>query len=455
MSIAAIVSYAGLLSPLSSNVYFPSLTEIEKDFRISTSLVNLSVTVFMIFQALTPSFWGSLADIWGRRPVYICTEIIFLCVCAGLANSQNFSVLVVLRMFQAMGASSAIALGSGVLGDITEPAERGAYFSAFTCCQLLSTALGPVIGGAIAQNLSWRWIFYILMIVGGIALFIIVFFLPETLRTLVGNGSGYANPTPQQWFRYHVRGKPIGPKANRRRFLRLPRVWEPFTYLLYPDVALIMLSNGLVAAMLAVYLTTTSTHFERIYGLDTLQIGLCYLPFGLGCFLGSLLASRILNRDFEAVASKCGVRPEKGVITPAFPIFLARLRTVWIQLTALQVVTIVYGWVLYKHVHLAVPLILQFIAGFSVTCSVSAFQTLSVDLFPGKAASIGASSNLVRSSLGAAATACIEPGINGIGVGWMFTLMGIILITSTAVIPVIMKSGPGWWQRRWERQQQK
>lgn len=66
----------------------------------------------MIFQALTPSFWGSLADIWGRRPVYISTEILYVGICAGLANAPSFPALLVLRMFQAAGASSAIALGT-------------------------------------------------------------------------------------------------------------------------------------------------------------------------------------------------------------------------------------------------------------------------------------------------------------------------------------------------------
>lgn len=66
----------------------------------------------MIFQAFSPSFWGSLADIWGRRPVYIITGVLYVGVCAGLANAPSFPSLLVLRMFQAAGSSSLIALGT-------------------------------------------------------------------------------------------------------------------------------------------------------------------------------------------------------------------------------------------------------------------------------------------------------------------------------------------------------
>lgn len=213
------------------------------------------------------------------------------------------------------------------------------------------------------------------MIIGGVALVLVFFFLPETLRSLVGNGSGYANPTPTQWLRKKALRQNNNDDAagavkepSLSRFLKFPRVWQPFLYLLQPDVAFMMISNGLVAAMLAVYMTTTPTHFEAIYGLDELQVGLCYLPFGGGCVLASFMQGRILNRDFRAVARKLGyTSPEKlksGDLPADFPIFKARLRTIWVQILLLQAVTVCYGWVLYKEVHLAAPLILQFIGNY-------------------------------------------------------------------------------------------
>lgn len=105
-------------------------------------MVNLTVTVYMIFQGLSPSFWGSLADLWGRRPVYLATLVVYMGSCIGLALAPKYYVLLILRMLQAFGSSSVIAIGAGVVGDIATPSERGSYFGLFSMGQML----GPVIG---------------------------------------------------------------------------------------------------------------------------------------------------------------------------------------------------------------------------------------------------------------------------------------------------------------------
>lgn len=85
--------------------------------NITERMVYLTVTVYMIFQGLSPSFWGSLADSWGRRPVYIITFLIYILACVGLGCTKNYATLLVLRMLQAFGSSSAIAVGAGIIGN--------------------------------------------------------------------------------------------------------------------------------------------------------------------------------------------------------------------------------------------------------------------------------------------------------------------------------------------------
>ena len=94
-----------------------------------------------------------------------------------------------LRAIQATGNSATVALGAGVIADIVAPHERGGYLGIFGAGPLAGPSLGPVIGGALAQNLGWRSIFWFLTIFAGVFLVFLVMFLPETLRSIVGNGS--------------------------------------------------------------------------------------------------------------------------------------------------------------------------------------------------------------------------------------------------------------------------
>jgi MFS family permease len=94
-------------------------------------LISLTITIYMLFQGLAPSFWGPLADSYGRRPIFLSTLILYIGACVGLALSPNFAVLMTFRALQAIGSSSTIAIGAGVIGDIAVAGERGGFMGLF------------------------------------------------------------------------------------------------------------------------------------------------------------------------------------------------------------------------------------------------------------------------------------------------------------------------------------
>lgn len=144
--ITILVSLASVFSPISATIYVPALPTIAKDLNVSISLINLSVTSYMIFQGLSPSLWGSLTDVLGRRPVYLITFVVYIGACLGLAFTTNYAELIVLRCLQSTGSASTIAIGAGVIGDITQRRERGGYIGFFSAGALVGTALGPILG---------------------------------------------------------------------------------------------------------------------------------------------------------------------------------------------------------------------------------------------------------------------------------------------------------------------
>lgn len=145
--LVCIASIAATFSGAASNIYFPALPTIAKDLNVSITLINLTVTTYMIFQGLAPLIWAAVADVKGRRVAYLCTFCVFLGACIGLANTRNYATLLVLRCLQSTGSASTIAIGSGVIGDITTRAERGGYMGIFQAGLLVPVAVGPIIGG--------------------------------------------------------------------------------------------------------------------------------------------------------------------------------------------------------------------------------------------------------------------------------------------------------------------
>ncbi|KAJ2956524.1 hypothetical protein NQZ79_g7643 [Umbelopsis isabellina] len=441
--ILLIVALAGVASTLSSSIYFPALTAIQE-----------------VFQGLSPSLWGSLADVWGRRPVYLTTMIIYAGANIGLALAPNYTALIVLRMLQAFGATSVIAIGAGCIGDIASPSQRGLYFGIYSSGPMIGPILGPIIGGVVAQQLGWRWIFWLLLILAGAIFFMVLFFLPETLRSLVGDGSGYANPTPQQWWKRRVlkKGTTENLKSNtkeRSRWLQVPNVLQPFMYLFQPDVALCLLTMGVPYAVFYCVMSSITNLFSGIYNLNELQVGLCYIAIATGAGIGSFTQGRILDRDFKIVANQHGFDSSKlsrGALPIDFPIFKARFRSVWIPILFFDALVMVYGFMLWKEVPLAGPLVIHFFIGLSQTSLFISIQTLIIDLYPRNSASISASNNLVRCLLGAASTAAIQPGINAIGVQYMFLTLGLVCFVCNPMLIALVKFGPKWRANRMERE---
>jgi MFS family permease len=151
-------------------------------------LINLTVTSYLIFQGLAPSLWGPISDVKGRRLAYSLTFVVFLGACIGLAEAKNYATMVVLRCVQSTGSASTIAIGAGVIGDITTRDNRGGLMGIFQAGLLVPVAVGPIIGGALVGSLGWRSIFWLLTIYSGVFLICLVLLLPETLRSVVGNG---------------------------------------------------------------------------------------------------------------------------------------------------------------------------------------------------------------------------------------------------------------------------
>ena len=174
-----------------ANIYFPAIPTIAKAFTKSTDLINQTVTVYLVFQGISPMLWGPISDRKGRRPVYlVCLTILILSsIGMSLCPTNSFWLLLLLRCFQSGGSASTIALGAGVIGDISTSRERGGYFGTFNLGPMLAPCIAPAVGGALSQTFGWRSTQWFIVILVTICLLCIALSLPETLRSVAGNGS--------------------------------------------------------------------------------------------------------------------------------------------------------------------------------------------------------------------------------------------------------------------------
>lgn len=469
--IVGMCTLAAFISPTSANIYFPALNPLAIDLGVSNTLINLTLTSFMIFQGLAPTVFGDLADMAGRRPSYIIAFIIYLGANIGLALQNSYAALFILRCLQSCGSSGAIALGFGVVADVSTSAERGSYMGIVGAGTMMGPALAPVIGGILAQFLGWRAIFWFLVILAAVFLIPYALTVPETGRNVVGNGSippqGW-NMTIIEWWQYRKEQKSENglsrtatAKSRRaaqadlasKRKLRWPNPLKTVYIIMEKDVAMVLFYNALIYT--AFYDVTASLPqlFKEIYGFNDLQIGLCYLPFGSGCALASIINGKMLDRNYKKIARDIGfnIDRKRGDNLRNFPIERARLEIIWPLLSVGLACYLCYGWVLEKNANLAAPLILQFFLGLCINGSFNILSTLVVDLYPQSPSTATAANNLVRCLLGAGGTGIISIMVDHMGRGWCFTFIALVCISASPMLWVELKWGPVWREERMVR----
>ncbi|KAK6211281.1 major facilitator superfamily transporter [Colletotrichum tabaci] len=451
---------AAFFSPFTAQIYLPALTVLAHEFKVSDSDINLTMTTYMIFQGIVPMFIGSLADHSGRRPAYVICFVVYIAANIGLALSQNYASLLVVRCIQSAGSSSTVALASAVVADVVTSAERGQYIGITVVPIVLAPALGPVLGGVLTRFLGWRSIFWFLAILAGVYFVIQLLFFPETCRMIVDDGS--VRPprlyrTGHQLLKDYLQAKKgTGAPATRSTTGASNTSRPTLKFKLNPFGSLLMLFErelGLLLGFSAIvfagfYAISASmpTQLGELYGFDSLKVGLMYLPLAGGSVVAAFIVGPLTNWNYRRHCKRLGISCEKSRQQDLsdFPIEKARLEVGLPLLFLSSILLLIWGWALHLRAHVAVPCVLLFFFGVGMIGFNNTASTLIIDIHPSKAGTATAANNLTRCLLGAAATAAIVPMINGMGVGWAFTLLGLLYIVFSPALLAIMYWGVQW-----------
>ncbi len=305
-----------LLAALDQTIVATALPAIVDDLGGLTSY-SWVITSYILAMTVTVPLYGKLGDIYGRRLLWLFAISIFLVGSALCGLAQSMNQLVAFRVVQGMGAGGLFALAHATIGVIVPPRERGRYQGLLGSTFIVGSFLGPLVGGILVDQASWRWAFYVNLPIGLVALVVIAIAIPKrTARRdhyldLPGAALLAAGTATLLlglvWSRDHGWGSPpvLGALVLAVGLLaafayverRAPEPILPFDLLRNPTVATGVVCTGLAAMAFVGTIAYVPLFVQGVIGTSATASGVVLTPFMVAAVLTSALSGQWISRS--------------------------------------------------------------------------------------------------------------------------------------------------------------
>ena len=320
-----------LFITMTSTAYVGVEFDISEEFNVSTQVVTLGQSLYIIGQAIGPLLLGPMSDLGGRKWVYVVSIFIFALFSIACALAHNMAQLAICQFVCGVIGSTAVTNVAGSVSDLFSPAHAGQAMALF----VLSANYGPSIGSPVGElivenvNMGWRWLFWLNVIIGmGFAVAMI--FLPETLPSVVIAKYAKGKNDPDAEMVREARAQ-----LNVGRDIRFITTMAFKILLTEPIVIALGLSNGFAYGLLFLYLTGVFPVFNVNYGLSYLGADLTYLNFAVSVTIMFILypiQNWFYLRDIKKHGGKA--RPEARFITSLVTIWFFPISLLWAGFTS-------------------------------------------------------------------------------------------------------------------------
>jgi len=316
MFIMTALMAAMLLAALDQSIVSTALPTIANDLN-GLSKLSWVATAYLLTSAVVTPLYGKISDLFGRKQIFLGAIVIFLVGSMLCGLSQNMGQLIFFRGLQGLGGGGLMALALAIVGDIIPPRQRGRYQGYFGAVFAISSVIGPLLGGLFTDYLNWRWIFYINLPIGLVAMFMIwarlhlpvnktehrIDFLGAgllaagaicLLLATVWGGNEYA------WGSHTIMGLIGGGIALLAIFIGWEhKAAEPiipmrlFRNDIFTVAAIMSLLSGLVMFASLIYLPE---YQQLVHGYSATKSGLMMLPLVAGLLVAMIASGRIISK---------------------------------------------------------------------------------------------------------------------------------------------------------------
>jgi EmrB/QacA subfamily drug resistance transporter len=275
------------------------------------------VTSYLLASTASTPLYGKLGDMYGRKPVFLAAILIFLggSMLSGL--SQSMGELIAFRALQGIGAGGLMVGAQAIIADIVPPRDRGRYMGLIGAVFAVSSVAGPLLGGFLVESISWRWVFYVNMPIGALAVLVVGFRLhlhtPSQRRSIDYLGAALLSAgvsalilvttwggNEYAWGSAQIVGLGLAGVALIATFIRHERrAAEPIIplALFSSPVFRVATSLGfLIGLAMFGAIIFIPLFLQLVYGVSPTSSGLRMLPLMLGLLGASVVSGRVISR---------------------------------------------------------------------------------------------------------------------------------------------------------------
>ncbi|TQV92665.1 hypothetical protein V2A60_009135 [Cordyceps javanica] len=447
-ALTVLVAMAALSAPLGSNILLPVLKPISEYFHTSHTVVNLTIALYALAVAITPLWWSSMAETYGRRTVYLVTFLLLAVFNVLCAVSSSIGMFIAMRLLAGGACASVQAVGAGTVADLWEPQDRGRAMGIFALGPMLGPLTAPIVGAALDSRWGWRSTQWFLVIYGIVVWVAMVVLLPETSTKYK---AGAKLPEAAAAAEEGKQPASLGGAAHKAKALVGVLVSPMLSVRLLRHVPILIVVFYTSITFASNYLLNISVQgvFSRPpYEWPVMIVGLTYIPSSVGAAAGAILGGRWTDHCMKRGARREG-RVDAATGKPIYHPQDRISENFWVAAIMYPAALLWYGWTARENVFWIVPLIANFFFGFGFMLISSVTMTVMTEFVPGSTTTGVAVTNLVRNTLGCVAAIIADPLIHSIGNGWTFTIVFFICILSGALM-IVMKRNWELWRKEME-----